>query len=161
MNAPPSSATYVKSVVGVPQINYLQTGVLQTYRPQPRKSPRSPIWRSKCPAQLGGPEANGSCHDVVVATDGVPLPREMPQNTRFGLKSTFRVVVLLLMGCPTPCSASAGVVLASDPPHPQFSHSRRSLQNSSTIIVSSPCHCRDRRLDKGWFAIPGKLAGNG
>ena len=78
----------------------LITGVLQTFRAQGVQSPRSPLWQSKRPAQLGGSEANGSCHHVVVATDGVPLPQEMPQNKGFGLKSTFRTVILLLMGCP-------------------------------------------------------------
>ncbi len=32
----------------------LLTGVLQTYRTQGVQSPRSPVWRSKCPAQPGG-----------------------------------------------------------------------------------------------------------
>src|SRR5512143_503349 len=86
------------------------TGVLQSFRTQGIQSPRPPFWRSKRPAQLGGTEASGSCHDVVVTTDGVPFPRERPQNTGFGLKSTFRTVILLLMGRPPPCSASTGVV---------------------------------------------------
>ena len=46
-----------------------RTGVLHFFRGQRVQSPRSPFWRSDCPAQLGGSEAIGSCHDVLVNTD--------------------------------------------------------------------------------------------
>src|SRR3954463_16698306 len=35
----------------------------------------------------------------------------MPQNKGVGLTSTFRMVILLLMVCPSPCPTSTGVVL--------------------------------------------------
>ncbi len=52
--------------------------------------------------------------------DGVPFPREMPQDKGFGLTSTFQTVVLLWMGRPSPCPASTGVVLNFGPPRPLF-----------------------------------------
>ena len=45
------------------------TGVLHSFRAQGVQAPRSPFWRSKRPAQLGGIEASGSCHNIVVTTD--------------------------------------------------------------------------------------------
>ena len=48
---------------------YLKTGVLHSFRAQGVQAPRSPFWRSKRPAQLGGIEASGSCHNIVVTTD--------------------------------------------------------------------------------------------
>ena len=53
-----------------------------------------PFWRSKRPAHIEGIDACGSCHNVVVTTDGVPFPQEMPKNKRFGLASTFWTVIL-------------------------------------------------------------------
>jgi len=47
----------------------LKTGVLHSFRAQGVQAPRSPFWRSKRPAQLGGIEASGSCHNIVVTTD--------------------------------------------------------------------------------------------
>src|SRR5271166_5664408 len=47
----------------------VRTGVLHSFRAQGVHAPRSPSWRSKRPAQLGGIEASGSCHNVVVTTD--------------------------------------------------------------------------------------------
>ena len=47
----------------------LHTGVLHSFRAQGVQAPRSPFWRSKRPAQLGGIEASGSCHNIVVTTD--------------------------------------------------------------------------------------------
>src|SRR5208337_3227998 len=44
-------------------------GVLHSSRAQDIQAPRSLYWRSKRPAQLGGTEASGSCHNVVVTTD--------------------------------------------------------------------------------------------
>ncbi len=107
-----------------------QTGVLQTFRAQGVQSPRSPFWRSKRPAQLGGTEANGSCHDVVVTTDGVPLPQEMPQNKGFGLESTFRTVILLLMGRPAPVRHRPGWSSQMIHRTTDFTESRCCLQNS-------------------------------
>lgn len=107
------------------------TGVLQTFWRQGVQGPRSPIWQSKRPAQLGDTKANGSCHDVVVATNGVPLPQEMPQNKGFGLTSTFMTILILLMGCPVlvrhrPGWSSQLIHRAMD-----FTQSQRCLQNSS------------------------------
>ena len=48
---------------------YVITGVLHSFRAQGVQAPRSPFWRSKRPAQLGGIEASGSCHNIVVTTD--------------------------------------------------------------------------------------------
>jgi len=45
------------------------SGVLHSFRAQGTQGPRSLYWRSKYPAQLGGIEASGSCHNVVVTTD--------------------------------------------------------------------------------------------
>lgn len=40
--------------------------------------------------------------------DGAPFSREMPQNKEFGLKSTTRTVILLLMDRPSPCQHRPG-----------------------------------------------------
>src|SRR5271157_33162 len=49
--------------------SHVMTGVLHSFRAQGVQAPRSPFWRSKRPAQLGGIEASGSCHNIVVTTD--------------------------------------------------------------------------------------------
>jgi hypothetical protein len=126
-----------------PNTNLL-TGVLQTFRPQGVQRPRSPFWRSKRPAQLGGTEANGSCHDVVVATDGVPLPQEMPQNKGFGLRSTFRTVILLLMGRPAPDRHRPGWSSQMIHRTTDSTQSRCCLQKSSQYI-ERPRESQDRR----------------
>ena len=50
-------------------VEHLETGVLHSFRAQGVQAPRSPFWRSKRPAKLGGIEASESCHNIVVTTD--------------------------------------------------------------------------------------------